>query len=65
MKKKKKIGKKVIVECHRHVDQRGNKFGGSHPTEAKHKKSETQAWHDWTINYALEDKKIEAGVTQR
>ena len=62
---KKAKSKKVIVECHQHVDQRGNKFGASHPTEAEHNKPETQEWHDWTINYVLQDKSIEAGVTQR
>ena len=47
--------KKIVVECHQHVDKNGIKFGGSHPIEAKHKKIKTQEWHDWTVKYALQD----------
>ena len=48
--------KKLIVECHKHMDKKGNKFGSSHPTEAKHNKPETQAFHDWTVEHAMEVK---------
>lgn len=45
----KKAKRKIIVECHRHVDLKGNKIGTSHPTEMRHIKHKTQAFHEWTI----------------
>jgi len=48
----KKKKKKVIVECHRHMDEKGNKFGASHPVNAVHKNPKTQKMHDITIGRA-------------
>ena len=54
---KKMKSKKVIVECHQHVDKNGIKFGGSHPIEASHKNLKTQAHHDRTVSLdAFQDK---------
>jgi hypothetical protein len=34
---------------HQHIDERGNTFGSLHPIDAKHKKEQTQKFHNLTI----------------
>lgn len=49
---KKKKKKLKVVECHQHVDERGIKFGASHPVDAVHKNPKTQKMHELTIERA-------------
>ena len=34
---------------HQHIDKQGNTFGSLHPINAKHKREQTQKFHDLTI----------------
>jgi len=34
---------------HQHIDKKGIKFGSFHPVDAKHKKDQTQKFHDLTM----------------
>ena len=41
--------KETKIEYHQHVDEQGRVFGKSHPLNAKHKKANTQKYHDYSI----------------
>lgn len=43
---KKKAEEQIL---HQHIDKKGIKFGSLHPVDAKHKKEQTQKFHDLSM----------------
>ena len=41
--------KKKEQTLHQHIDKKGIKFGSLHPLDAKHKKEQTQKFHDLSM----------------
>jgi len=56
--KKSKMKKIEAIVMHQHQDKSGRVFGAPHPINAKHKKKETQEFHDLTIFKEYSDSTI-------